>query len=165
MYSFRDIEAQPVKAEDLEAGDVIASPALRSETVAVVERLDACRVKITTEFGRKPVVWQLDRWTKVPTLRCSKFKMQPTVAVWEPTYEARKIEAGIRFNPHNRSDMFVLAAASFERRGQGWSFDDLSTECAESVDGLTKAQARSAVRKAAKSHARRLGLDFAETER
>jgi hypothetical protein len=91
-------------------------------------------------------------------------EVQPTVAVWEPMYEARKVEAGIRFNPHNRSDMFVLAAASFEGRGRGWSFDDFATEGAETVDGLTKAQARSAVRKAAKSHARRLDLDFEEAE-
>ncbi|MEV3937313.1 hypothetical protein AB0K52_15205 [Glycomyces sp. NPDC049804] len=164
MYSFKEIEAQPVRAEELEAGDVIVTPALRSEVVASVQPSGVFSVVITTEFGRKPVSWILDRWVGVPTLRCSKFRMQPTVAVWEPDYQATKVEAGIRFNPHNRSDMFVLAAASFEGRGRGWAFDDVATEGAESVDGLTKAQARSAVRKAAKAHAFRLGLAFEEAE-
>lgn len=154
------VDALKADAVDLRPGDIIVSPALRTEQISTVER-GRFRIAVTTKAGSKTYVWHLDHWTKVPTLRIPARIGE--AKVFMRTEGNKQILAFVSIDPGEAFHHHLLAGAGFEGRGEGWTVTDAAFVAVEPVEfDLDKRAAAARVRALAKAHARRLGLSFEE---
>lgn len=143
------------QVDALMTGDQVFTAAGRWETVTRLERTDpyACSTRVFTDVTGPDYAWSLPNRCELPTLRSWHVRRTPMVQV-----DTRHVVAFVApTNDYAYSpDAPVLATAYWAGRGQGW--DVVDAPGADPVRVATKAAAVSAVRRAARKHAKALRL-------
>ena len=151
------------RVDTLNPGDQFFSPARRWETVTRLDGSDPCRTRVFTDVTGAGYAWTLANFREVPVLPAWQRRGTPMVRVddfrqfvtaFVGTAEQRYFTAG---SP-------VLAEGRQLGRGQGWEVTDRPAGGDLVITRVPgKAAALSAVRRAAKAHAKALGLPLQPT--
>jgi len=145
-----------IRVDELAVGDQVYTPAGRWETV---QDLDSSTwlVRIFTDHTGPAYSWSVPRHRELPGLPAALALITPKIHV-EST--RRGVVAVIGTDEHvNGWASYVLAEAASLGRGEGWEVRN--RPAGGELDRLTvasKAEALSAVRRAARGHATALGL-------
>lgn len=146
-----------VRVDDLNAGDQIWSPAGRWEIVTSVSpSSDPWLMRVVTDRTGSGYAWPLDCYRKVETVRARHLRETPSVRVWD---HQREIVAWVGTGEYLYRTALTLAQAFPRGRGLGWEVRDRPDGGELRVTGApSKAAAAVLVRKAARAHAKALGL-------
>jgi hypothetical protein len=145
-----------IRVDELAVGDQVFTPASRWETVAAIDAA-TWLVRVFTDRTGPAYSWSLPRHRELPGLRVDLVQIKPAVRI-ESTQRGLVAFIGTEEYVDGWAS-YVLVDATPLGRGAGWEVRDRPSggEVAR-LQVPSKAEALTAVRRAARAHAAALGL-------
>jgi hypothetical protein len=149
------------RIDELRAGDQMFSPAGRWETITAFEDTPAVLIRIRTD-RTGDYAWLLSGSLEVLALTPANLRATTrTVAVEETKSGIVAVLSSPSYTSYCWDDGSLTLAMAQQKRGEGWEFTDWPGGGELVVTTLpSKAAARSAIVRAARAHARGLGVKY-----
>lgn len=151
------------RVAELQPDDQMWSPAGRWETVTSTEYLDGRGlIAVHTNKTVDGYGWILTCTTDLPVMSAVELRHQRSVAVEAtPGGDLIAVLSDPAYNAWHWDDGSVTLAQASHKRGEGWTIaDHLGTGNVQTTTYANKAEARSAIVRAAKAHAKGLGVRY-----
>lgn len=150
------------RVDELRSGDQMWSPVGRWETVTAVEHLaSGIMVRLATDKTRDGYAWTLRASADIQALTSYQQRHVRTVAVEETKRGIVAVLSDPTYTSYCWDDESITLAQATYTRAEGWTVADHKGDSTVHTETCaSKAAARSAIIRAARAHAKGLGVKY-----